>query len=45
MVPGVIIGAQLGASLASRIPQHTLEKSLGVLFVLIAMLTLGEVLL
>jgi len=44
-VPGVIIGAQLGASLASRIPQRTLEKSLGILFVLIAMLTLGEVLL
>jgi len=44
MVPGVIIGAQLGASLASRISQHTLEKSLGILFALIAMLTLGEVL-
>ncbi len=42
-VPGVILGAQLGASLASRISQHVLERTLGVLFVLIAALTLGEV--
>ena len=43
--PGVIIGAQLGASVASRISQRLLERGLGVLFVLIAVLTLGEVVL
>ncbi len=44
-VPGVIVGAQFGAALASRISQHTLERSLGLLFLLVAILTLGEVLL
>ncbi len=41
-VPGVIMGAQLGAAVASRISQHTLERALGVLFILVALLTLGE---
>lgn len=44
-VPGVIIGAQLGSSMASRISQHTLERALGLLFILVALLTLGEVML
>lgn len=44
-VPGVIIGAQIGPKVASRIPQHVLERGLGVLFILIAILTLGEVIL
>jgi uncharacterized membrane protein YfcA len=44
-VPGVIIGAQFGSALASRITQHTLEKALGILFMLIAALTLGDVIL
>ena len=44
-VPGVLLGAQLGAAVASRISQHVLERTLGVLFVLIALLTLGEVVL
>ena len=44
-VPGVIIGGQLGSKLAGRIPQHTLEKSLGALFIVVAALTLGEALL
>jgi hypothetical protein len=44
-VPGVIIGAQFGSSVASRISQHVLEISLGVLFIVIALLTLGEVIL
>lgn len=44
-VPGVIIGAQIGSKVASRIPQHVLERGLGVLFILIAILTLGEVIL
>ena len=44
-VPGVILGAQLGSMLASRIPQHTLERAMGLLFLGVAALTLGEVLL
>jgi uncharacterized membrane protein YfcA len=44
-VPGVIIGAQTGSKVASRIPQRVLERGLGVLFILIAILTLGEVIL
>lgn len=42
-VPGVILGGQLGSLVASRISQHTLERGLGVLFILVAALTLGEV--
>jgi len=41
-VPGVIIGGQFGAAVASRIPQHTLEKTLGVLFALIGGFMLAE---
>jgi hypothetical protein len=44
-VPGVIIGAQLGSRVARYISQDTLERALGVLFVLVAALTLGEALL
>jgi uncharacterized membrane protein YfcA len=44
-VPGVILGGQLGSSVASRIPQRALERSLGVLFILVALLTLGGVVL
>jgi len=44
-VPGVILGAQLGSRVASRIPQRVLERGLGVLFILVAALTLGEVIL
>ncbi len=42
-VPGVVIGAQLGSSVASRISQHFLERSLGVLFIFVAFLMLAEV--
>jgi hypothetical protein len=42
-VPGVIIGAQLGSAVAHRISQHTLERALGVLFTIVAALTLAEV--
>jgi len=42
-VPGVIIGGQLGPAVAGRISQHTLERTLGVLFIIVAVLTLGEV--
>jgi hypothetical protein len=44
-VPGVILGAQLGSRVASHIPQNVLERGLGVLFILVAALTLGEVIL
>ncbi len=44
-IPGVIIGGQLGSAVASRIPQNTLLRGLGVLFIFVAVLTLGEVLL
>ena len=44
-VPGVIIGGQIGPAVATRISQHALEKSLGVLFILVAMLLLGKVVL
>ena len=42
-VPGVIIGGQLGPLVSSRILQHTLERMLAILFILVAILTLGEV--
>ena len=44
-VPGVILGAQLGSKVASRIPQKVMERGLGILFIFVAALTLGEVLL
>ena len=42
-VPGVIIGGQLGPLVSSRMLQHTLERMLAILFILVAILTLGEV--
>jgi uncharacterized membrane protein YfcA len=42
-VPGVILGGQIGSSVASRISQHLLEKGLGLLFLIVAFLTLIEV--
>jgi len=42
-VPGVIIGGQLGPLVASRISQHTLERGLAILFILVAALMLGGV--
>lgn len=44
-VPGVIIGGQLGPMVASRISQHTLEHILAALFILVAALLLGELIL
>ncbi len=43
-VPGVILGGQLGARVASHISQRTLERGLGILFILVAALILGEAL-
>jgi len=45
MVPGVIIGGQLGPRVSGRISQHTLERSLGILFLIVAAITLAEVIL
>jgi len=44
VVPGVVLGAQLGSALASRISQHALERAMGLLFLWVGALTLGEVL-
>ena len=43
-VPGVVIGGQLGAAVASRISQHALERGLGLLFLLVGALMLADVL-
>lgn len=43
-VPGVIIGGQLGAFVASRVPQRALERGLGVLFILVGALLLADLL-
>ena len=40
--PGVVIGGQLGPYIATKISQHALKKSLGVLFILVASLMLGQ---
>ena len=42
-VPGVILGGQLGPLVASRIAQHTLERALAALFILVAALMIGDV--
>jgi uncharacterized membrane protein YfcA len=42
-VPGVIIGGQLGPMVASRISQHTLERGLAILFIIVAVFMLGGV--
>ncbi len=44
-VPGVIVGGQLGSWVARRVPQPILERALGILFIFIAALTLGEAIL
>jgi uncharacterized membrane protein YfcA len=41
-IPGVIIGGLAGSAVASHIPQKALLRGVGVLFVLVAVLTLGE---
>ncbi len=44
-VPGVIIGGQIGPLVSSRISQRTLERGLAALFIIVAALMLGEVVL
>lgn len=43
--PGVLIGAQFGSILANRLSQNVLERSMGVLFILVAILIFGELIL
>lgn len=40
--PGVVIGGQIGARIASRIPQRMVELTLAVLFIIVAGLTLYQ---
>jgi uncharacterized protein len=42
-VPGVIIGGQLGPIVATRLSQHALERTLGVLFALVGAVMLWQV--
>lgn len=44
-VPGVVIGGQLGPRLLGRLPEQTLIRTLGWLFLIVALLTLAEVML
>ncbi|MCH7640253.1 MAG: sulfite exporter TauE/SafE family protein [Bacteroidetes bacterium] len=44
-IPGVIVGGQLGPFVADRISQRTLERGLAVLFILVASLMIGEIIL
>lgn len=43
--PGVLIGAQLGSVVATRLPQHQLEQAMGILFIIVGGLLLGEIVL
>jgi uncharacterized membrane protein YfcA len=42
-IPGVVIGGQLGSKIARTIPQRMLEIVLAILFIIVAILTIGEV--
>lgn len=42
-VPGVVVGGQIGPVVAKRIPDRLMELGLGVLFVFVAGVTIGEV--
>jgi len=41
-IPGVIIGGQLGPRISSKIPQRVMMISLGVIFIIVAVITLLE---
>ncbi|OIP68421.1 MAG: permease [Oscillatoriales cyanobacterium CG2_30_44_21] len=40
--PGVLIGAQFGSIVATRISQKLLERSMGILFIIVGVIVLGE---
>jgi len=42
-IPGVLVGGQIGASISGRISQELLERSLAVLFIIIALFFIGQV--
>jgi hypothetical protein len=44
-VPGVLVGGQVGPKVAAKVPERTMQVTLSVLFILIAFLTFGEVIL
>jgi hypothetical protein len=44
-VPGIIIGGQIGSRIASRILKRSLEIGLAILFILVAALAFGQVIL
>lgn len=44
-IPGVIIGGQIGPLVANRLSQSVMEKGLGILFILIGLVLLGQSLL
>ena len=41
--PGVLIGAQLGSIVASCLSQKLLECSMGILFIMVGAIVLGEI--
>ena len=44
-VPGVLIGGQVGPKVAAKVPERTMQVILSVLFIIIGILTVGEVVL
>jgi len=44
-IPGVVAGGQIGSKIASKLPQRGLEIVLSILFIIVAILTFGEVVL
>lgn len=44
-VPGVLIGGQVGPAVSERIPERTMELGMGLLFLAVSLLLLGEVVL
>ncbi|AFZ48951.1 sulfite exporter TauE/SafE family protein [Dactylococcopsis salina] len=43
--PGVLVGAQFGSIVANRLSQKVLERSMGILFILVGILIFGELIL
>ena len=42
-VPGVLIGGQIGPAVSERIPERTMELGMGLLFLVVSIVLLGEV--
>jgi uncharacterized membrane protein YfcA len=42
-VPGVLIGGQIGPAVSERIPERTMELGMGLLFLTVSLILLGEV--